>query len=374
MTRTALVVGGTGPTGPHIVRGLADRGYVVTLLHRGTHEIAELDDVEHLHADPHFRESIDAALGSRRFDLTVATYGRLRHVADALAGSCEAFVAVGGLPVYPGYNEPDQVWPSGMPVLAGEDVAAGGRPAADRESPGARFSRLVFESEQRVLGLHAAGAFRATIIRYPSVYGPRQVYPREWSVIRRVLDGRPYVIVPDAGLTLNTRCAAANAAQFVLAAVDRPDSAAGQVFNAADLQQYSVAQWIQMTAAAAGRELELIAMPFELAGPGRALFPIPHTQHILVSTERARDVLSYREAVPAAQALAETVRWYVHHPPDSQVLEGLIDRFDYAEEDRVVKEYRAATRDLLASQAPTESAAHPYPHPTRPGGADHRNR
>ena len=31
---TALVVGGTGPTGPYIVNGLLKRGYEVTVLHR----------------------------------------------------------------------------------------------------------------------------------------------------------------------------------------------------------------------------------------------------------------------------------------------------------------------------------------------------
>ena len=31
----ALVVGGTGPTGPIIVQGLLDRGYEVTIYHRG---------------------------------------------------------------------------------------------------------------------------------------------------------------------------------------------------------------------------------------------------------------------------------------------------------------------------------------------------
>jgi nucleoside-diphosphate-sugar epimerase len=68
-----LVVGGTGPTGPHVVRGLLDRGHDVTIFHRGTHELPELADVEHLHGDPHFRGPIEEALGSHTFDLVVAT-------------------------------------------------------------------------------------------------------------------------------------------------------------------------------------------------------------------------------------------------------------------------------------------------------------
>ncbi len=80
----ALVVGGTGPTGPFLVKGLQKRGYTVTILHRGTHEIPEIGpEVEHIHADPHFRETLDAALAHRTFDLVLATYGRIRFVAEA---------------------------------------------------------------------------------------------------------------------------------------------------------------------------------------------------------------------------------------------------------------------------------------------------
>ena len=50
----ALVIGGTGPTGPFVVDGLLKRGYDVTILHRGTHETDILPDAEHLHGDAHF--------------------------------------------------------------------------------------------------------------------------------------------------------------------------------------------------------------------------------------------------------------------------------------------------------------------------------
>ena len=54
----ALVVGGTGPTGPYIVNGLLERGYEVAIFHRGTHEIPEIPpEVEHIHGDPHFLET-----------------------------------------------------------------------------------------------------------------------------------------------------------------------------------------------------------------------------------------------------------------------------------------------------------------------------
>ena len=47
----ALVIGGTGPTGPFVVEGLINRGYEVAIFHRGTHEIELPESVEHIHGD-----------------------------------------------------------------------------------------------------------------------------------------------------------------------------------------------------------------------------------------------------------------------------------------------------------------------------------
>jgi len=120
----ALVVGGTGPTGPFLVNGLLQRGYEVSILHRGTHEIPEIPpEVEHLHADPHFRETLDQALAGRTFDLVIATYGRLRFVAEALVGKTPGLLGLAGLPATGGMRSPGKF--SGWP----ESSYPGKRPA-----------------------------------------------------------------------------------------------------------------------------------------------------------------------------------------------------------------------------------------------------
>src|SRR3546814_18393184 len=97
---TALVVGGTAATGVSIVAGLRERGYDVTIYHRGTHELPELDDLEHIHGDPHHRATIAADLGTRRRDVVVPPYGRIRHLAGAPAHH------TGHLPAGPGAPRP----------------------------------------------------------------------------------------------------------------------------------------------------------------------------------------------------------------------------------------------------------------------------
>ncbi|GAI28333.1 unnamed protein product, partial [marine sediment metagenome] len=67
--------------GSHIVGGLLKRGYQTSILHRGVHEVKLSREVEHIHADPHFVDTLAEALGARKFDLIICTYGRLRYVA-----------------------------------------------------------------------------------------------------------------------------------------------------------------------------------------------------------------------------------------------------------------------------------------------------
>jgi nucleoside-diphosphate-sugar epimerase len=101
-----LVIGGTGPTGPYVLDELLARGHEVTILHRGVHEpegFPVLDQVEHVHADPHFREPLAEALGTRTFDLVVAMYGRMTINAELCAGRCERFISVGGNPAHRGH-------------------------------------------------------------------------------------------------------------------------------------------------------------------------------------------------------------------------------------------------------------------------------
>ena len=119
----SLVIGGTGPTGHFIVNGLRARGHAVAILHTGNHEIDEIpDDVEHIHTDPFDVDELTAALGDRTWDVCVATYGRLRRIAEVMKGRCGRFVSVGGVPAYRGYMNPELFSPAGLPVPTAEDA------------------------------------------------------------------------------------------------------------------------------------------------------------------------------------------------------------------------------------------------------------
>lgn len=366
----ALVIGGTGPTGPHVVSGLQARGHDVTIFHRGSHEVPALAEAEHIHGDPHFPEPIADALASREFDIAVAMYGRIRHLAPALAGRCGRLISIGGVPVYRGYfprpGEPELQ----VPVTEAHPVV---REAGD--DPALRFSRRLAEAEEVTFAAHPG----ATVLRFPMIYGPRNARPHEWPVIRRVRDRRPHMIVPDGGCQVITRCAARNAAAFVLAAVDHPEAAAGQVYNCGDPTAWSLRQWIEAIVGLLGAELELVAIPGDIAvEAATTLLPLANTTatHVVLSTAKAERELGYQSAVDPVQALAEVLEWYDASPSlDPGASPSMADRFDYACEDALIARYRQAA-PRLRDAVPQVAAlpVHSMPHPKAPGRADERGR
>lgn len=370
----ALVIGGTGATGYHVCRGLAERGFDVVVLHRGTHERAELDEFRHIHADPHFAEALEPALAGEEFDTVISMYGRLALHAAIFAGRCRRFVGVGGIPVYAGLLAPDEMFPPGLPIMASEaaPLATGGSRGDTRV---ARYCAKLVAAERSVMEAHERGYYAATIMRYPLLYGPHNPVATEWSVVRRLLDGRRTLLLPNGGLALRTRAAAANAAHALLLALDAR-TAEGEAFNCGDEEQFSVAGWARLIAGALEAQIEIVSLPRELswAAPQFLVTSGSGADHALVDTSKARTLLGYRDVVAAPAAIAETALWYAEHPLDPADGSRLGDRFDYALEDDLENRLSELIGTFETARLPAEHV-HAYAHPTRPGlGADHLGR
>jgi nucleoside-diphosphate-sugar epimerase len=348
----ALVIGGTGPTGIWIVQGLVDRGWHVTILHRGTHERPETPaEVEHLHHDPYDADDLRAGLEGRTFDLCVAMYGRLRRIAEIMSGQVGQFVSVGGVPAIRGWMNPFLFEPNGLPVPADEHQAL----VAD-ESEDAKGYRVA-RTEEVVFEHHP----RAAHFRYPYAYGPYQVVPREWSVVRRVLDGRRRIIVPDDGLTLHHHGFTRNLAHAVLLGIEQPDAAAGKVFNAADEEVLSIRQVIELIAAELDHSLEIVSMPYDLAVPAWPLMAQPLPTHRVLDLTRLKSDLGYHDLVPAREAVGITARWLADNPLKPGDTEEIVltDPFDYAAEDTLIDAWQAA-RAAIPAFTPTSEATPRY--------------
>ena len=358
VNKTALVVGGTGPTGPFIVEGLVERGYDVAILHRGFHEVEFKYQVEHIHGEPHFADEFRQAMGDRKFDVIVCTYGRLRVVAEACVGKTERFIAVGAgrpedqrLPIYDlstGYTEDDTI------------------------------GRRIAEAREQVLGYHREGKYNATYFGYPTVYGPRQPAPLEWSIIRRVLDGRRKFILLDGGLYIRNCPYVENCAEPILLAVDKSKESAGQFYAVTDEAMPTDRYRLQLIAENMGVEIETYSFPHELGLPGwwwgNGDFTFategrpPRMAHLRVSVEKLRRELGYHDVVSVEDAHRRTVEWLLANKlePGGEEDRLLGDPFDYKAEDAYFQAYETFAKELETVPFAGYYGVHRYQHPKEP--------
>ena len=347
---------------------LLHRSFDVAILHRGLHEpddVPVLNEIEHIHADPHFRDSLAAAIGDREFDVVVAMYGRMVLNADVFAGRCARFVSVGGNPSHRGHLNHRSSFPRGLQILADEQSPT----VSGQQSSRDRFAAKVLEAETVVMAAHNDGAFSATHLRYPMIYGSRAKLAFERWAVRRIIDGHRRLLVTDSGLSIHSRAAAVNAAHCIGLILDRGDIAAEQIYQCADDRQYSLRQWLELITAELGAEVEIVSAPMELARPLWPLLPTgplasPHT---LVSTAKIKRDLGYADVVDPRDALSELVRYLAEKPDRTHVAAGDVDA------ELAVIAALDQLRSDLARQFDWEDTDepvahwHPYDHPSAPG-------
>jgi nucleoside-diphosphate-sugar epimerase len=355
----ALVIGGTGPTGPHVVDGLIGRGYDVTIVHSGSHEAKFAGPVEDLHGDVHFPETLAELLGDRDFDLVIAQYGRLRVIAEFMCGRTQRFIGIGA--ILRGERRDPGWGPLGRPVMTSETA---GPP--DPVTSG--LSARIYAARERVLELHRQGHFTATYLGHPETYGPRQHSPTDWSLIRRILDGRRQLVIADGGIKIRQRAYGENCAQAVLLCVDHPQESAGQYFVIGEQPLYTERQRIELVCQLMGHDMELIDLPFDLAVPCHYQW-LNGPGHRVHDDTKIRAALGYREAVPIAEAQERTVRWILDNKDQlrSEWEDQMEDTFDYGAEDELIRRWRTARQDLAEVTFRAKVPAHAYRHPRTPG-------
>ncbi|MCW1432288.1 hypothetical protein [Novosphingobium sp. JCM 18896] len=367
--KRVLLIGGSAATGRAIIEELHARQCQVTIYNRGRHN-ADLDarDIEFIIGDPHFRESIEANLSGREWDIAIATYGRTRYLAEALAGRCGHFIGISGTPV------------------CRTDL---GSPTRETDPPvrpdGAPASMLgiiprIVETERRILDLGGDDAFASTIVRYPYVYGPHSLVPMEWHVMKRVLDGRTRWALPDGGLFMTGRCASANAAALIGSVIDNREVANGKIYHAADQRQFTQREWVSLIAGLLGHEFEFVDLPPSIAALGSSAVPLSgemlfshskqdlaagRLRHNQPSPLRAQVELGYQEAVDPIEWIQRTVEYWQSHPYEIDATGSgplTAQDFDYAAEDALLGWWDDVLRNR-PSFGETVHRGHPYEHP-----------
>lgn len=340
MSERVLVVGGTGPTGVHIVDYLLRAGHEVTVFSSGAHDDGANfgGDVARIYGNARDAESVRGTIGQREWDIVICTYGRLRMLAEELAGKTRRLVGITGQPVYRGAARRTPDGGIALPVPEW----------AERQYDAANHTGRVAEGEDQLFEQHGRGEFEAVVVRYPGVFGPRAPVNHEWAVVKRVLDRRPFMLMPHDGMTYFQRGYSANVAWLVFLAATRPE-AAGQAFNAGDERVLSARRVAELIVDELGSDMELVGVPAQLV---RGVYPLAEKAPLILDISKARNLLGYRDRVPVDEATRVTARWLAESPPKEEDLTpGATGRFDYADEDRVIAEWREALARLSGSEA-----------------------
>jgi nucleoside-diphosphate-sugar epimerase len=146
-------------------------------------------------------------------------------------------------------------------------------------------------------------------------------------------DGRPAVLLEETLAAWRwSRGYVENVADAIVLAVT-DERAAGRVYNVAEPEALTYADWVREVGRAAGWDGEVIPVPAEL-------WPFKRhedfRQHFVSDTSCIREELGYREAVPRDEALRRAVEWERAHPP-AEVNEAL---FNYEAEDALLRALR----------------------------------
>jgi len=166
-----LILGGTGQTGPHLVRSLLDRGHTVTLFNRGNRSDELFPTVECLigDRDPANAAGLDALRAEvdrgRTWDVCIDIWPHIprmvQNAAELLRGSVGRYMYVSSLSAYADHSIPDM----------DEDAPASDAPDADAtEFTMELFGPFKGECEKRV---RAVFPDSHTIYRPGLIVGPR---------------------------------------------------------------------------------------------------------------------------------------------------------------------------------------------------------
>lgn len=332
-----LIIGGTGLTGPFVVRRLVEQGHELSLFHRGGSRIDLPMEVQHIFGD---RNKLQGFVDEFRdfgpeivVHMIATSEAHALNVMAVFRGIARRIVAISSQDVYHAYGRLIGIEPGPLdrtPVSEDDPVRTSLYPyrdrATDADHPLYNYDKILVE--RTILG---SPKLPGTILRYPMVYGPRDRQHRLFRYLKRMDDGRPAIIL-DQGMAgwRWTKGYAENVAMAVVLAVT-DDRASGRVFNVGEPDALSEADWVRAIGSAAGWKGRVVVLPSDRL-PLSMRPEMDTDQDLVTDTSRIRRELGYTEVIAREEALSRTVLWQRRHPPDH------IDpqQFDYAAEDAIL--------------------------------------
>jgi nucleoside-diphosphate-sugar epimerase len=329
-----LVLGGTRFIGAYAVRRLVERGHEVSVFHRGEHNAPLPESVRHIHGD---RANLADFVGRFRalapdvvLDMRALSEADGQTLLAVFKGIASRLVVISSGDVYRAYDrlrKKDPGPPDPTPLTEDSPLRDKLYPYRDMT---AGPEDLMYSYDKILLERAAMSDpdLPATVLRLPMVFGPGDYQHRLYSVLKRMMDRRPFILLPEAvagwrGLRGYVEDMAEAIALCVVL-----EQAAGRTYHVAYQDNVTGKEWIEQIARAAGWQGEIITMPEDRL-PKHLQHAYDFSQDWSLDSSRIREELGYQEITPTEVAMERTVEWEGANPPDK------VDEaeFDYAAED-----------------------------------------
>lgn len=316
-----VLLGGTIFIGRAILNALDRSGHEILLIHRGVHEPPDLPTVEHLHVDRRDIKSVAETVTRFAPEVLIDTCAGTRKSAEATVealGDGHRCVVLSSMDVYLAYTG----------VLSGRHVAE--TPLTEdspvREERYPLSGRGINADDYEKLDVEEVYLERgATILRLPMVYGEHDSQRREEFVLRRVRAGRKKIPV-GPGDWLWSRGYVRDIAAAVRLAAESVHLE-GEILNLCHADTWTVRKWMERILVAAESAAKLVPVTEDSLPADLRITASAH-QHFLAESTKAREVLDWKETDPE-EAVGNSVRWHLVHPPESPSL-------DFSDDDRAL--------------------------------------
>jgi UDP-glucose 4-epimerase len=315
----ALVTGGAGFIGSHLVDGLlADGWQVVVLDNLSTGRLANLAHLAHERRLTFVEGDVcDAGLVARlvrgcQVVYHLAALVGVRYVLDNPIGGIHTNVYGTENVLAAAARHGARVCFASTSELYGQNSAVPFAEDAARVLGPTWVARWSYATA-KALGEHLCFAYRergldVAIVRYFNAYGPR-LHPAGYgSVIARfigqALAGEPLTVHGDGRQSRAFTYVADSVRGTMLAGTER--AALGQAFNIGGETETSIVELARTIVALTGSSSTLSFQPYEVAyGPSFA-----DPQRRLPDVSKARRLLGFSARVPLAEGLARTIAWF----------------------------------------------------------------
>lgn len=327
-----FILGGSGQIGRALVPVMRARGWEVVVGTRGERDLPE--GAQHARLERDDTDALKAALGEGVDVLVDCIAYEHAHAEQllALGPLVRSLVVVSSAAVYAdergrGFDSED-----GFPTYP--------VPIRERSQPTVEPGDTSYATKKRAIELTLLDqeAMPATLIRAGAIYGVGGD-AREWYFVRRILEGRRFVVLGDRGRSRFHQVATENLAELIRLAAERPGS---RVLNAGDPEALSVLDVSRAIAAVLGHEWTEVLLP----GTGEPCeTPWSAPNPVVLDMTEAEFEVGYRPVTRYEKAVRATCEWLVERAdevPWEQVAPRLFQpqpsSFDYEAEDRLVAE------------------------------------